>query len=69
MRWLWLFWIEAVAFSGFMLWTLWQRPGNQPLTFSQWGNLVLYGVALLYGTYGFLRFASRRLKAVAAQNK
>jgi hypothetical protein len=69
MLWLWLFWMEAVAFSGFMLWTLMQRPDTQPLTLAQGGNLVLYGVALLYGAYGFLRFASRRIKAAAANKK
>ena len=67
MIWLWLFWIEAVAFSGFMVWTVFARPGDQPLLPSQWCLLVLYLIALVWGAYGGGRFAIRRFKAVAAK--
>jgi hypothetical protein len=60
---LWLFWIEVVAFSGFIVLTTWQRFGNPPRPAILWCLLLLYLIAFLYGTYGFVRFARRRLQA------
>jgi hypothetical protein len=69
MIWLWLFWIETVAFSGLMVWTVTPRPGGQPLLLSQWCLFVLYLIALGWGAYNFGRFAYRRFKAATAPHK
>ncbi len=59
---LWLFWLETLAFIGFMFWAvLVQRPGTTPLTGYHKAALLVYGSALLYGLYGFIGFARRRL--------
>jgi hypothetical protein len=64
---LWIFWIEIPAFSGYMLWSLWNIWQNGPLSGSQWAGVVVYSVALIYGLYGFIRFLGRRLAARSAQ--
>jgi len=54
---LWIFWIEVLAFTAYTLWGYWQGAGGgYRIT-----GLVIYGIALLYGLYGFLRFLSRRI--------
>lgn len=59
---LWLFWLETLAFIGFMFWVvLVQRPGTVPLTGYHKAALVVYGIALLSCLYGLLGFARRRL--------
>jgi hypothetical protein len=59
---LWLFWLETMAFSGFMLCALLvQRPAQVPLTPYHKAALVVYGIALLSCLYGLLGFARRRL--------
>lgn len=57
---LWLFWLESLAFSGFILWTVLTRPATVPLTGYQQAALLVYGLALVYGLYGLLKFAQRR---------
>jgi hypothetical protein len=57
----WLFWIETILFVGYVLWTLQAQTAGRPLAWYQWANLVVYGAALIYGSYGFIRFLRRRL--------
>lgn len=57
---LWLFWLETLAFSAFMIWTVLMRKAGVPLTAYHKAALLVYGVALLYGLYGFGGFARRR---------
>ena len=60
---LWLFWLETLAFSAFMLWVILARPAAVPLTGYQLAALAVYGVALLCCLYGVLKFARRRWAA------
>lgn len=61
---LWLFWLETLAFIGFMFWVvLVQRPSTAPLTPYHRAALIVYGLALLYCLYGLSRFARRRQAA------
>lgn len=58
---LWLFWLETLAFIGFMFWAvLVQRPATVPLTGYHKAALVVYGIALLSCLYGFQGFVRRR---------
>ncbi|MBI1761027.1 MAG: hypothetical protein HYR56_06275 [Acidobacteria bacterium] len=64
---LWLFWLETLAFIGFMFWAvLVQRPSTVALTGYHKAALLVYGIALLYCLYGFSGFARRRLAARTA---
>ncbi|MEM4724334.1 MAG: hypothetical protein QXP01_04925 [Candidatus Hadarchaeum sp.] len=59
---LWIFWLEILAFSFYALWSLWQSARGGALGGYQWADVMIYGLTLAYGLYGFIRFASRRLK-------
>jgi hypothetical protein len=63
MIWLWLFWLEVVFFSAYLLWNLFGVAQERSLTTVQWVNAGLYTVALLWGLYGLVRFAARRWAA------
>ena len=59
----WLFWIETLLFAGYVLWNLQAQTMGRPLAWHQWANLIVYAAALIYGSYGFIRFLRRRLAA------
>ena len=59
MFWLWVFWVEALAFSSYVLWYLLSQSGEQYRSGYQWADLIIYGIAFIYGLYGFVRFARR----------
>jgi len=63
MLWLWVFWIEALAFSFYVLWYLLTQLGGQQWSGYQWADLIIYGIAFPYGFYGLIRFTRRRLAA------
>ncbi len=63
MLWIWIFWIETLAFAGYLLWSLLSILNNRPLTGYQWAGVVIYGVAFVWGLYGFGGFLRRRLGA------
>lgn len=58
---IWVFWVEILAFAGYVLWSLRSDAVAEPLRWFQFLNLAIYGAALAYGFYGFLRFAGRRI--------
>ena len=61
---IWIFWLETLAFIAFMFWVLLaQKPSGIPLTSYHKAALAVYGVALVYCLYGFIRFARRRMAA------
>jgi len=60
MLWLWVFWIEALAFSFYVLWYLLTQMGGEQLSVYQWADIIIYGITFICGLYGFIRFARRR---------
>lgn len=60
---LWIFWLEILGFSLYAVWRLSSGAPGGTRTGYQWANLVIYGLALAYGSFGFFRFARRRLRA------
>ena len=63
MLWLWVFWIEALALSFYVLWYLLTQIGGQELSGYQRADIIIYGITFTCGLYGFIRFARRRLAA------
>ena len=63
MLWLWAFWIEALAFSFYVLWYLLTQIGSEHLSGYQWVDIIIYGITFICGLYGFIRFTRRRLAA------
>jgi hypothetical protein len=63
MRLLWLFWLETLAFIGFMLWSLLARPGVQGFTAYERICLTIYLLALIYTLYHFIGFVRGRMAA------
>ena len=61
MLWLWVFWIEALAFSFYVLWYLVTQTGGQELSGYQWADIIIYGITFICGLYGFIRFMRGRL--------
>ena len=61
MLWLWVFWIEALAFSFYVLWYLLTQMRGEQLSGYQWVDIIIYGSTFICGLYGFIRFARRRL--------
>jgi hypothetical protein len=60
MLWLWAFWIEALAFSFYVLWYLLTQMGGEQLSVYQWADIIIYGITFICGLYGFIRFTRRR---------
>ncbi len=56
---LWIFWIEIMAFSLYMLGTMVRE--NKGTTGYGFANVIIYSIALAYGLIGFARFIRRRL--------
>lgn len=61
MLWIWIFWLETLAFAGYLLWLLLDASKGQALTGYQWAGVVIYGSACVWGLYGFGGFLRRRL--------
>ena len=61
MIWLWLFWIEVVAFSCYVLWSLLGQ--GRHWSGYQWADFIIYGIAFIYSLYGLIGFTRRRLAA------
>ena len=60
---LWLFWLETLAFIGFIFWSVLTRDSKLPLTAYQKTNLAIYAVALFFTLFGALQFARRRFSS------
>jgi hypothetical protein len=60
---LWIFWIEVLGFSIYILWEILGSARSEPWTVSRQVLLVIYSVAVPYGLYGFSFFLRRRLGA------
>ena len=63
---LWAFWIEALAFAGYVLWVLLAQTSGKPMRWFQIANLIVYGLALIYGLVEFSKFVRRRIAARSA---
>lgn len=57
---LWIFWVEILIFSAYVVWSLLLGPSGRGRTEYQSANAVLYSLALVYGLFGFARFVRRR---------
>jgi hypothetical protein len=55
---IWLAWIAIIAFSAIALWTLLHT--EEPKHFT--ANLIVYGLSLVAGTWGFARFVFMKLR-------
>ena len=64
---LWLFWLETLAFIGFIFWSILTRAMSAPLTGFQKANLAIYTIALLFTLYGTWRYARRRFSSAQKQ--
>jgi hypothetical protein len=63
----WAFWIEALAFAGYVLWALLTQTPGKPLCWVQIANRLVHGLVLLYGLIEFSKFVRRQIVAHSAK--
>ncbi|NOT63111.1 MAG: hypothetical protein HOP19_23125 [Acidobacteria bacterium] len=61
---LWLFWLETLAFIGFVYWSILARDSDAPFTTYHKITLIVYALALLITLYGTWLFIRRRFSPI-----